>query len=393
MLRQRRHRPSDLRATGPHIVRRLVVGVVTPALFLLGACSSNTSPDPSAAGTTSSAAAPAEPVKVAGSVVSTAGSADEMNVVVPAPIAQAWSELGQSGSGLEWVSVAGDGMTTTEPVDLKSDAAAATSELTDKINQAQAKAPGRSALAGLAAVDSPKGSPVWVFSPLLDTDGALDFNQLAFDESPPTAIKAAKAAKAIPDLTGRDVTFVVTPVAGKQKKLSKLQVGYQRAIWEGLATSAGAASVTFFDGTGTTPGTGTIPPVPVPDPNDKINSEEQGTTRTCTLPSPALFVPDQPTLIDKAATLKALDECVGTLDATTRITVAGHTAGTPGGDEAFAKDLSTRRATEVAALLRELDVPAKNIAEVVGYGSSRPLVEPSSDPGNRAVVVTLSSTG
>ncbi len=377
-------------------MRKLAVGCLAPLLLVLGACSSDSSSDASAAsagGTTSSAEAPAEPVKVAGSVVSTAGSADEMNVVIPAPIAEAWGELGQSGSGVEWVSVAGDGTTSTEPVDLTGDAAAATTELADKINQVQAQSPGRSTLAGLAAVDSPKGSPVWVFSPLLDTDGALDFTQLAFDESPPNAIKAAKAAKAIPDLSGRDVTFVVTPVAGKQDALSKLQVGYQRAIWEGLATAAGAASVTFFDGTGTTPGTGTIPPVPVPDPNDKIDSEQQGATRTCTLPSPALFVPDQPTLIDKAATLKALDECVGTLDATTRITVAGHTAGTPGGDEAFAKDLSTRRATEVAALLRELDVPAKNIAEVVGYGSSRPLVEPSSDPGNRAVVVTFSSTG
>jgi len=151
--------------------------------------------------------------------------------------------------------------------------------------------------------------------------------------------------------------------------------------------------VTFFDGTGSTAGTGTIPVIPIPDPNDKINSEAQGQTRTCTLPSPALFVPDQAALIDKAATLAALGDCVGTLDATTKITVDGHTAGTPGGDEAFAVDLSTRRATEVAALLRELEVPAENIAQVVGYGSARPLVEPASDPANRAVVVTFTSAG
>ena len=46
----------------------------------------------------------------------------------------------------------------------------------------------------------------------------------------------------------------------------------------------------------------------------------------------------------------------------------------------------------MAALLKELDVPAKNIVEVVGYGSSKPLVKPGTDPKNRAVVVTFSTT-
>ena len=44
------------------------------------------------------------------------------------------------------------------------------------------------------------------------------------------------------------------------------------------------------------------------------------------------------------------------------------------------------------ALLKELDVPAKNIVEVVGHGSSEPLVKPGTDPKNRAVVVTFSTT-
>ncbi len=47
----------------------------------------------------------------------------------------------------------------------------------------------------------------------------------------------------------------------------------------------------------------------------------------------------------------------------------------------------------MAALLRELKVPAKNIAEVVGFGSTQPIVQPASDPGNRAVVVTFTSEG
>ena len=366
----------------------VLVGVV--ATMLLAGCSSDAAQAPSPT-EQPSASAEAPPVKVAGTVVSTAGSFNEAGVVVPDPIAAELAKLGGSGSGVEWIAVAGDGATKTTPVDLTQDAAGAVATLTQQMNDAQAKSPGRATLAGLDAVSSPKGSPVWVFSPLLDTRGAVNFGQLAFDESPPTAIKAMQAAKAVPDLTGREVTFVVTPVAGQQKALSKLQVGYLRAIWEGVATAGGASKVTFFDGTGTGAGTGTIPAVPVPNPNDTINSAQQGVKRTCTLPSPALFVPDQAALIDKAATLKALGACVGQLDPSTRITVEGHTAGTPGGDEAFATDLSTRRATEVAALLRELKVPAKNISQVIGYGSAKPIVQPASDPGNRAVVVTFTS--
>ena len=333
------------------------------------------------------------PVQVGGSVVSTAGSSNEMNVVMPAPITSSLTELGGAGSGVEWVSVAGDGTASTEPVALTGDAAAAITGLTDKINADQAAAPGRSALAGLAGIASPAGSPVWVFSPLLDTEGALDFNQLAFDQSPPNVVTAMTAAGTLPDLKGREVTFVITPVAGGQQPLSELQAGYQRAIWEGVATAAGASKVTFFDGTGTTPGTGTIPPIAIPDPNAKINSEQQGPTRTCTLPSPALFQPNTPALIDKSATLAALKDCLGTLDPTTKISVEGHTAAVAGGDEAAATDLSTQRATEVAALLRELGVPAENIASVVGFGDTKPLVEPASDPANRAVVVTFTSAG
>ena len=257
---------------------------------------------------------PAAPVQVKGTVVSTAVSGNEAQVAVPEPVAASWTALGQKGSGLEWVSVAGDGTTKTTEVDLATDPATGATTVADGINADAAQAAGRSVLAGLEAIDSPAGDPVWVFSPLLDTDEPLDFRQLAFDESPATVVKAVKKADAMPSLKGRDVTFVVTPVAGEQKALSKLQVGYQRAVWEGLAKAAGASEVTFFDGTSTTAGQGTGVVVPVPDPQDEINAEKDGKTSTCTLPSPALFVSDQPTLIDKKATLKALKDCVGDLE-------------------------------------------------------------------------------
>lgn len=84
---------------------------------------------------------------------------------------------------------------------------------------------------------------------------------------------------------------------------------------------------------------------------------------------------------------------MGTLDPATKITVEGHTAAVAGGDKASATDPSTWRATEVAALLREPGVPAENVTQVVGYGDTKPLVEPASDPANRAVVVTFTTAG
>jgi len=369
----------------PPLCTRIAASLCVVLSIALAGCSSDPAP------ATAPTQAPTEEVRVAGTVVSTAGSSNEAEVVVPDPIRAAWTALGGRGRGLEHVQVAGSGRTTTTPVPLTGDSNAQIDALVASVNSFDASEPGRSVLAGLNAVRSPAGSPVWVLSPLLDTLEPLDFRSLAFDEAPANAVKAVRKAGDLPQLRGREVTFVVTPVAGEQEKLSDLQVGYQRAVWEGLAQAAGAKKVTFFVGDGTGIGAGTIPPVPVPDPDDQIEASEQGQTRTCTLPSPALFLPDQPTLIDKKATLRALKRCVGDLDTSTRITVEGHTAGSAGSDNEFAKDLSTRRATEVAALLRELDVPAGSIEKVVGYGSTKPLVKPATDPRNRAVVVTFIS--
>ena len=363
---------------------RLAIPLLALPLALLAACGGAGDPQ------TSASTAPAD-VKVAGSVVATATSTNEAQITVPDPVAAGWTALGQKGSGVELVEVGGDTKTSTNPVDLAGQPDEAAGQLTATLNDNAATVDGRSALAGLDGLDSPSGSPVWVFSPLLDTTGPLDSNELAFDTSPTTVVKSMKKSGDLPDLKGREVNFVVTPVAGDQHPLSKLQVGYQHAVWEGVAKAAGAKRVTFYDGTGTTAAAGTISPVAVPDPNEDFDSDTQGRTRTCTLPAPALFVSDQPTLIDKKATKAALKKCIGELDITTKITVAGHTAGVSGQDNSFAKSLSTQRATEVAALMKELDVPAKNIVEVVGYGSSKPIVQPGSNPKNRAVVVTFVS--
>lgn len=92
----------------------------------------------------------------------------------------------------------------------------------------------------------------------------------------------------------------------------------------------------------------------------------------------ALFIADEPTLIDKARRW-LLGQCAGTIDATTRITVAGH-RGDGRRDAQSAMDISTERATTVAVLLRELKVPVKKIAQLIGDGDTQPIIAPTTDP-------------
>src|SRR5690242_2791900 len=106
----------------------LVAGVLTS---VVAACGSSGTDAPASA--TSSSAAP---VTVAGSVVSTAGSSNEAQVVVPAEVSAQWSALG-AGNGVEWVAVAGDGTTTTEPVAVADSGAATT--FAEQVNAVQAQ--------------------------------------------------------------------------------------------------------------------------------------------------------------------------------------------------------------------------------------------------------------
>ena len=77
--------------------------------------------------------------------------------------------------------------------------------------------------------------------------------------------------------------------------------------------------------------------------------------------------------------------------------VRGHAIGA-GFQLALAADLRilTDDAVLVMAEARLGLVPdlggTRNLVEVVGYGSSKPLVEPSNNPKNRAVVVTFTSS-
>lgn len=362
--------------------RPRTLSLLIPLLMaaLLAGCSPTTTP---------SATVPASAPPAGGSVISTGASTNQMVSTLPQAVADQWNALQAAGKGVEWISTPNttDVTTTDLPV-----GAADSQGLVDRINAAAGAGTDRSVLAALGDLKSPAGAPVWVFSPLLDTRDPLDFNELAFDETPSEVVKAVKKAKALPDLKGRVVSFVINPAAGDQAELSDLQTGYLHAVWEGLAKAAGAKRVEFFDGTGTTPGQGTGPAVAVPRPDD-VDTATEGTAVVCTLPNPALFIINTPTLIDRGKTLQGLKKCLAKAPENYRVVVEGHTSGDPSDNGRATVELSKQRATVVAVLLKDLDVPAKAIYSVVGYGRSKPLVQPPTDARNRAVVVRFEVTG
>lgn len=359
--------------------RNLLLTVLA-ALVLLAGCTppANQTPSPSAS-----------PPPVGGSVISTGSSTNQMVATLPQAVADQWNALAGRTKGVEWLS-------TPNTTELNRSAHAVGADqnqvLVDAINAVPGAGEDRSVLAALNDLKSPAGSPVWVFSPLLDTRAPLDFRELAFDEDPTAVVKAVKKAKQLPDLKGRLVSFVINPVAGDQAKLSDLQNGYLHAVWEGLAKAAGAERVEFFDGTSSTPGQGTGPVVAAPQPDD-VSTDASTTAVVCTLPTPALFVINTPNLIDRGRTLQGLKKCLAKAPENYRVVVEGHTSGDPSDNGRATVELSKQRATVVAVLLKELKVAAKSIYRVVGYGRSKPLVKPANDPRNRAVVVRFEVIG
>ncbi len=180
--------------------------LLTPVVFvaLLAGCTPATAP---------SASPTAAPPPVGGSVISTGDNTNQMVATLPQALTDQWNALQASGKGVEWLSTPNTTDITRTQLAVGGDASQG---LIDRVNAAAGAGTDRSVLAALNDLDSPAGSPVWVFSPLLDTRAPLDFNELAFDEPPGDVVKEVKKAKALPDLKGREISFVINPVAGEQ---------------------------------------------------------------------------------------------------------------------------------------------------------------------------------
>jgi outer membrane protein OmpA-like peptidoglycan-associated protein len=258
--------------------------------------------------------------------------------------------------------------------------------------------PGRSELPGLQQVHLYGDTvPVIVFSPGIDLDPRDDARRLAFDVPPTVELDYLKKQDELPDLKGRTVLYVLLPGAGDQSQLGQPQRDYVTTFWETLLGAQGAgATVTVINGT-TSPSltSAHVPTVPVPTPTPgpiRVDPPGPGKPPSCTVPGPAYFESYRATFLDRSAALKLLTTCAAKArTGQYTVCVAGHVALDADGNSpdalARGQKLALDRARAVVGVLEALGVPANAISCVQGYDADHPLVQPPTDPKNRAVLV------
>jgi outer membrane protein OmpA-like peptidoglycan-associated protein len=362
---------------------------------------------------------PAEPVPTVTAIV-TAGTVDETDVVISGEPAVLLRQAAEADGQLDMVKVNGDGATTVETYDLtprdsnghelkpqkrrQQAIDAKIVELTTAMNSFDTSVDGRSVLAGLQNVPSGSG-PILVYSSALDLNDPVSYISLGFDVDPKSVVEQLKATDELPvNLKGRDITFILTPTAGEQKAPRQPQVLYREQLLTATTKAAGAHHVEFIVGQGGMPaGTGgEARQVPIPAPPSTIEGKktavtdkdgETTVTTKCVIPSPALFHPDSSKLLDAKAAKTALANCIGHANASTTIRVDGHTAcrNAPDSDPQVAKTLSEERARRIADIAVRLGISRSNTS-IRGWGDTKPIKKPCSDPANRASVATITTT-
>jgi len=264
---------------------------------------------------------------------------------------------------------------------------------------------GRSVLAGLQNVPAGITGPILVYSSGLDLNDPVSFISLGFDVDPKSVVKRLRATGELPaNLKGRDITFILTPTAGKQLAPRQPQVLYRQQLLAAITKAADARDVEFIVGQGGLPpgSGGDVRVIPIPEPpstikgkNTTITDNNGNTTVTtkCVIPSPMVFQPDSSKLLDAKAAKTALANCIGHAGALTRIRVDGHTAcrNAPDSDPKVALKLSEDRARRIADIAVKLGISRSNTT-IRGWGDTRPIKKPCSDPANRASVVTITTT-
>jgi outer membrane protein OmpA-like peptidoglycan-associated protein len=353
-------------------------------------------------------------------VVQTAGTTDETDVSIVGHAEELIRHVAATNGRLGLVQVDGDGTTQVTSHDLtprdsrgtelrpvhrrEAATSALIADLTRTMNTFDTTVPGRSILAGLQAVPASSSGPVLVFSSALDTHDPMSMISLGFDVAPAAVVQQLRTANELPTtLRGRDLVFVLTPVTGTQKALRQPQTTYLEGLLTAIAEAAGASHVDFIVGQGGLPaGTGgTAPVVPIPEPIDTLRGRTTtGTSQDgaptvitqCVLPSALLFERDSSRLLNERDARRALANCLRPITAETTVAVDGHTAcrNAPDSDPAYAKRLSEQRARRIVDILLDLGVHPKQIRSH-GWGDTKPLVRPCSDPANRATVVTITT--
>lgn len=368
----------------------------------------------------------AQPPEVSGPVVTivqTAGTTDEVDVVWPTEVAELLTLTAQGNGTLLWVKAQGVATETVEisltPRTDKGDEVKPAETRSRRITESQAEllaelnafdASGdRSTLAALQAV-RPGAGPVLVVGSGLDTVDPLRFEALGFDASIAELVAGLEANNELPKgLSGREVWLVFTPTSGAQEPLRAPDKEYRDQLYTELVAAAGGSVFRILEtGAGPAGTGGSAPTVPVPPPPGTFVPEPESVptstgpenpappavVQRCVLPSAVLFHSDQATLIDEGAARSMVKTCLGD-GQIAAVELIGHTAKiseTSAPDNPRAMELSQERADRIARIVTdEFDVDAAKVT-ARGVGATQPLTEPVSDPGNRAVEVIVTYT-
>jgi outer membrane protein OmpA-like peptidoglycan-associated protein len=244
----------------------------------------------------------------------------------------------------------------------------------DALAAAAATTPETDLLTGLALgarsiADADGAHTIVVVDSGLSTVAPVDFTQPGMlDADPAELVASLQAAGELPDLSGDDVVFeglgdTTAPQAsvtgGQRKKLI--------AIWTGIATAAGAASVDIEQSPLTGNSAAGLPDVTVV----SLPPVMRCTAGTVTLAGgDVAFQPDSAVFLDRTAASDVVRPIAQQLiDGGITATVTGMTARV--GDADGQRQLSEQRAQAVADLLIGLGVPADRLA-VIGLGSDFP---------------------
>jgi OOP family OmpA-OmpF porin len=264
------------------------------------------------------------------------------------------------------------------------------------------KAPEADVLAALgeAARITPEGGTVVLIDSGLQTTGQIRFQDPGtFGADPNEFVAYLRARSLMPSLTGRSVVLVgLGNTAEPQAALDPSLRTRVTALWQTVATAAGASCVEVIDTAASRSSVTTdvpvtlvtLPTVPPFQPCGETVLRDGDTVG---------FLPDQAVFREPAAARATLQELAAlVINGRQAVELIGTTA-MAGPSEESRIDLSNRRAEAVKAVLVELGVPAERIT-TRGVGATWPDRVPDIAPDgslipwaaaqNRSVIVRLS---
>jgi len=215
---------------------------------------------------------------------------------------------------------------------------------------------------------APPPATLILLSSGLSTAGGLDMRQVGWDANPASIAVQLKARGLLPSLAGYHVVFSgLAGTSGRQPALGLPQRTKLTAYWLAICQASGAASCSIDNMTRPDPPSRSTTPVPlVPIPVVWSVHGPGGTTTT--VPDTLLFQ------FNSATLLPAADSILQPIAAQARsqhlrVSITGH-ASPDGGTAAYNTTLSRRRAIAVRNRLVDLGLPASQIVNVTGVGTS-----------------------